>query len=64
MTSYNPSVDKVLFTEIQDRKEVILLDFLGPQKSIISDHYIMTTTKLKNHFQNQARKEDRLPLAT
>ena len=42
-----PSVGKVMCIVFWDRKGVILLDFLEPGQTIISDRYIATLTKLK-----------------
>ena len=42
-----PSVGKVMCAVFWDRKWVILLDFLKPGQTIISDRYIATLTKLK-----------------
>ena len=51
----HPSVGKVRCAVFWDRKEVILLDFLGPRQIINSDCYITTLTKLKARVRPQKK---------
>jgi len=46
----------VVCTVFCSRKEVILLDFLEPSKTISSDFYIITLTKLKAHTSRSEKK--------
>ena len=53
-----PAVGKVMCNVFWDRRVVILLDFLEPGQTIISDHYMATLTKLKVQF-SRVRPEKR-----
>ena len=55
---------KMVGTLFWDRKGVILLDFLESRKTIISDCYIMTLTKLKVQTSSQVTEKDSFSLET